>query len=72
MTIPKKPARATLAAQDAPPLELTPAEKSLLISFRLTDNEGREFVEKMALSQAQMWPRRTGPSLRLINGGMTA
>lgn len=69
MTIPKKPARATLAAQDTPPLELTLAEKSLLSSFRLTDNEGRKFVEKVALDQARMWPRRTGPSLKLITGG---
>ena len=72
MTAPKKPVKATLIALVAPPLELTPAEKRLLDSFRLTDNEGREFVEKVAQSQAQLWPRRAGPSLKLITGGMAA
>lgn len=69
MTAPKKPARTTLAALNAPPLELTPAEKRLLNSFRLTDNRGRQTLEGMALRHAQMWPRHTGPSLRLVVGG---
>ena len=40
-----------LAALDAPPIELSAAEKRLLVSFRLTNNKGQEFVQKIALSQ---------------------
>ena len=71
MTAPKKPARRPARAQppialDAPPLNLTPAELSLLKSFRGMDDEGREFIEKLALRQAARFPRRAAPSLRLV------
>ena len=72
MTFPKKPAKATLAALVAPPLELTPAEKRMLSSFRALDNRSREFIERTALAVSQRVARRTGPSLKLITGGMAA
>ena len=71
MSAPKTPDKASLAAAlDAPPPELTPAEKRLLNSFRLTDNRGRQTLERMALKHAQLWPQHTGPSLKLITGGV--
>jgi hypothetical protein len=72
MTTPKKPARRSAltksVASDAPPPDLTPAEQSLLRSFRAMDDEARDFVDKVALGQARLWPRRVAPSLRLVVG----
>lgn len=70
MSAPKKSARrsvrATPVASDAPPPDLTPAEQSLLKSFRAMDDEARDFVDKVALGQARLWPRHAAPSLRLV------
>lgn len=64
----KKPAaRPPLtAAADSPPLDLTPAERSLLKSFRRMDDSAQGFIGRLADAQAERCPRRAAPSLRLV------
>lgn len=68
MTGPKTPSK-TLAAPAAPPLDLTPAEMSLLMAFRTMWERGANETLDMALWEAEMYPRHTRPSLSLIAGG---
>lgn len=74
MTDRKKPAtrperKQLQAAPLAPQPDITPDELIVLAAYRATDDKGRDFTRKIALSQARMWPRRAAPSLQLIAGG---
>jgi hypothetical protein len=65
MSAPKQP-RTTPSALDAVPIQLTPAELSLLGSFRAINDSGQAFLGRTADSLAEDCPRRAAPSLRLV------
>lgn len=68
MTGPKTPSK-TLAAPDAPPLDLTPAEMRLFKAYRMMDNRAKRETLEDAEHLAMRWPHRTAPRLRLVSGG---
>jgi hypothetical protein len=53
MTAPRKPSKRLLltesVASDAPPPDLTPAEQSLLRSFRAMDDRSQAFIGRAAV-----------------------
>lgn len=51
------------------PIELTAGEADLLSAYRHMDNGAREFIGKIAAAQAERYPHRATPSLRLVAGG---
>jgi hypothetical protein len=64
MSAPEKP-----AGMEAPPPDLTPAEQSLLRSFRAMDDRSQGVIGRFTESQAGRCPRPAPPSLRLVAMG---
>lgn len=59
-------------AASAPPMALTANEASLIRAYRVTDDRGRIVALGTAERQAAMYPRRTAPTLRLVDAGTSA
>lgn len=70
MSAPREPSSSAMQAAVSPPLpELTPGEKHLLSVYRAMDDRSQAFIERLVTAMAARCPRRSAPTLRLVQGG---
>jgi hypothetical protein len=50
-------------------LALTEKARDIILAYRKTDDRGQGYIARTAFYQAEQWPRRAKPTLRLVDGG---